>query len=310
MEEDREEVKRVLSGADMVFVTAGMGGGTGTGAAPVVAEIAKELGALTVGIVSKPFNFEGLKRLQRAEQGIKEMREQVDTLIVIPNQRLFAVVDKSTPLLDAFKVADDVLLHATKGISDLITVPGLINLDFADVRTIMSEMGDALMGTGYAKSEGKALQAAQQAISSPLLEGVSIRGARGVLVNITGGRDMSLYEVSEATSIIYEEAGEDANVIFGAVIDENLNDEVFITVIATGFSAEGRGVLQPPKQENNGEATAPKLLDLPTFMREKKKKNEEASSARPAAKNKTENISFDDEIDDLDIPTFLRKQMD
>lgn len=310
MEEDREEVKRVLSGADMVFVTAGMGGGTGTGAAPVVAEIAKELGALTVGIVSKPFNFEGLKRLQRAEQGIKEMRDQVDTLIVIPNQRLFAVVDKSTPLLDAFKVADDVLLHATKGISDLITVPGLINLDFADVRTIMSEMGDALMGTGYAKSEGKALQAAQQAISSPLLEGVSIRGARGVLVNITGGRDMSLYEVSEATTIIYEEAGEDANVIFGAVIDENLNDEVFITVIATGFSAEGRSVVQPPRQENNAEATAPKLLDLPTFMREKKKKTEEVNPARPAAKNKTENISFDDEIDDLDIPTFLRKQMD
>ncbi|MCB0286059.1 MAG: cell division protein FtsZ, partial [Calditrichaeota bacterium] len=192
VDEDREEVKRSIAGADMVFVTAGMGGGTGTGAAPVVAEIAKEMGALTVGIVSKPFNFEGIKRLQRAEAGIQEMRRQVDTLIVIPNQRLFAVVDKSTPLLDAFKVADEVLLHATKGISDLITVPGLINLDFADVRTIMSEMGDALMGTGHASGESKAVQAAQQAISSPLLEGVSIRGARGVLVNITGGTDMSL----------------------------------------------------------------------------------------------------------------------
>ncbi len=202
LEEDLEEVRKVLGGADMVFVTGGMGGGTGTGAAPLVAQIAKEMGALTVGIVTKPFNFEGLKRMQRAEQGIQEMRKSVDTLIVIPNQRLFAVVDKSTPLLDAFKVADDVLLHATKGISDLITVPGLINLDFADVRTIMSEMGDALMGTGYAKGEGKAIQAGQQAISSPLLEGVSIRGARGVLVNITGGADMSLYEVSEATQII------------------------------------------------------------------------------------------------------------
>ncbi len=308
MDEDREEIKKVLSGADMVFVTAGMGGGTGTGAAPVVAEIAKELGALTVGIVSKPFNFEGLKRLQRAEAGIDEMRKTVDTLIVIPNQRLFAVVDKSTPLLDAFKVADDVLLHATKGISDLITVPGLINLDFADVRTIMSEMGDALMGTGYAKSDGKAVQAAQQAISSPLLEGVSIRGARGVLVNITGGTDMSLYEVSEATTIIYEEAGEDANVIFGAVIDQNLTDEVFITVIATGFNVEDRKVVQPPKDD--AAAPSPKLLDLPTFMREKKKKTDEASGSKQVARTKSENISFDDEIDDLDIPTFLRKQMD
>ncbi len=309
MDEDREEIKKVLSGADMVFVTAGMGGGTGTGAAPVVAEIAKELGALTVGIVSKPFNFEGLKRLQRAEAGIDEMRKTVDTLIVIPNQRLFAVVDKSTPLLDAFKVADDVLLHATKGISDLITVPGLINLDFADVRTIMSEMGDALMGTGYAKSDGKAVQAAQQAISSPLLEGVSIRGARGVLVNITGGTDMSLYEVSEATTIIYEEAGEDANVIFGAVIDQNLTDEVFITVIATGFNVEDRKVVQPPKDD--AAAPSPKLLDLPTFMREKKKKTDEATgSSKQVARTKSENISFDDEIDDLDIPTFLRKQMD
>ncbi len=307
IEEDREEVKRILQGADMIFVTAGMGGGTGTGAAPVVAEIAKELGALTVGIVSKPFNFEGLKRLQRAEQGIQEMRRQVDTLIVIPNQRLFAVVDKSTPLLDAFKVADQVLLHATKGISDLITVPGLINLDFADVRTIMSEMGDALMGTGHAGGEGKAVQAAQQAISSPLLEGVSIRGARGVLVNITGGIDMSLYEVSEATTIIYEEAGEDANVIFGAVIDENLSDEIFITVIATGFNTDGKGVLQPPKMAAENPPANSRLLDLPTFMREKKKRSEDGE-ATPGTR-KTGTFGSDD-IDDLDIPTFLRKQMD
>ncbi len=307
MEEDREDIKKILDGADMIFVTAGMGGGTGTGAAPVVAEIAKDMGALTVGIVSKPFNFEGIKRLQRAEQGIQEMRKQVDTLIVIPNQRLFAVVDKSTPLLDAFKVADEVLLHATKGISDLITVPGLINLDFADVRTIMSEMGDALMGTGHSTGEGKAVQAAQQAISSPLLEGVSIRGARGVLVNITGGTDMSLFEVSEATTIIYEEAGEDANVIFGAVIDENLTDEIFITVIATGFNAEGRGALQPPKSMAENPSVNSRLLDLPTFMREKKKRVDDGA-ANPAIR-KTGTLGNDD-IDDLDIPTFLRKQMD
>ena len=307
VEEDREELKKSLAGADMVFVTAGMGGGTGTGAAPVVAEVAKELGALTVGIVSKPFNFEGLKRQQRADAGISEMRKMVDTLIVIPNQRLFAVVDKSTPLLDAFKVADQVLLHATKGISDLITVPGLINLDFADVRTIMSEMGDALMGTGHAGGEGKATQAAQQAISSPLLEGVSIRGAKGVLVNITGGTDLSLYEVSEATTIIYEEAGEDANVIFGAVVDENLTDEMFITVIATGFEAEGRKGLLTPKSEE--EQPGNKLLDLPTFMRDKKNTADEES--KPKVVFNTDNPVFkDSDVEDLDIPTFLRKQID
>lgn len=308
IEEDRDEVARVLTGADMVFVTAGMGGGTGTGAAPVVAEIAKEMGALTVGIVTKPFTFEGLKRSQRAEQGIQEMRKQVDTLIVIPNQRLFAVVDKSTPLLDAFKVADDVLRHATKGISDLITVPGLINLDFADVRTIMAEMGDALMGTGYARGEGKSVQAAQQAIASPLLEGVSIRGAKGVLVNITGGVEMSLFEISEATTIIYEEAGEDANVIFGAVVDEDLKDEIFITVIATGFHSDDRAVVRT--SETAAVEANSKVLDLPTFLRERKKKTEETAEAKPNAQTKSDGVTFDTEIDDLDIPTFLRKQMD
>ena len=309
MEEDREQIKKALQGADMVFVTAGMGGGTGTGAAPVVAQVAKELNALTVGIVTKPFHFEGLKRMQRADAGIKELRKQVDTLIVIPNQRLFAVVDKSTPLLDAFKVADDVLLHATKGISDLITVPGLINLDFADVRTIMAEMGDALMGTGVATGEGKAVQAAQQAISSPLLEGVSIRGARGVLVNITGGNAMSLYEVSEATTIIYEEAGEDANVIFGAVIDESLGEEVFITVIATGFNTDLPRQVEPPAEREEQNSANGKLLDLPTFMREKKKKTEDmpAKAEKPKLE---EGRDVDHDLDDLDIPTFLRKQMD
>ena len=307
VEEDREEVKRALAGADMVFVTAGMGGGTGTGAAPVVAEIARELGALTVVIVTKPFNFEGLKRQQRAEAGIAEMRKHVDTLIVIPNQRLFAVVDKSTPLLDAFKVADEVLLHATKGISDLITIPGLINLDFADVRTIMSEMGDALMGTGHASGEGRAIQAAQQAISSPLLEGVSIRGARGVLVNITGGTDLSLFEVSEATSIIYEEAGEDANVIFGAVINEELTDEIFITVIATGFNSHDKVSLEPPAQSTDalGSVLNQRNIDLPTFMRNKDARKDESGN-----QTRKPDTLGDDDIDDLDIPTFLRKQMD
>lgn len=313
IDEDREEVKRMLNGADMIFVTAGFGGGTGTGAAPVVAEIAQELNALTVGIVSKPFHFEGIKRMERAEQGINEMRKYVDTLIVIPNQRLFAVVDKKTPLRDAFKVADQVLLHATKGISDLITVPGLVNLDFADVRTIMAEMGDALMGTGQANGEGKAVHAAQQAISSPLLEGVSIRGAKGVLVNITGGEDLSLYDVSEATTIIYEEAGEGANVIFGAVIDENLTDEIFITVIATGFSAAEVPV---PKiqREVNKEASN---FNIPTYMRDQKKNEAADEPAQPQEEpkkiqslGKMEEFPFENGLEDLDIPTFLRKQMD
>lgn len=313
IDEDREEVKRTLSGADMIFVTAGFGGGTGTGAAPVVAEIAHELNALTVGIVSKPFHFEGLKRMERAEQGINEMRKYVDTLIVIPNQRLFAVVDKKTPLRDAFKVADQVLLHATKGISDLITVPGLVNLDFADVRTIMAEMGDALMGTGQATGEGMAVHAAQQAISSPLLEGVSIRGAKGVLVNITGGEDLSLYDVSEATTIIYEEAGENANVIFGAVIDENLSDEIFITVIATGFSAEEIPVPKIQREVNKEAGN----FNIPTYIRDKKKSEfiedsteKEEEPKKIQSLGKMDEFPFDNGLEDLDIPTFLRKQMD
>jgi len=307
IEEDREEVFRMLSGADMVFVTAGMGGGTGTGAAPIVAEIAKEINALTVGIVTKPFTFEGIKRQERADLGISEMRKYVDTLIVIPNQRLFAVVDKTTPLRDAFKIADQVLLHATRGISDLILVPGLVNLDFADVKTIMAEMGDALMGTGYAKGEGKAVHAAQQAISSPLLEGVSIKGARGLLVNICGGSDLSLYDVNEATSIISEEAGEDANVIFGAVIDEKLSEEIFITVIATGFNNQQTTVPKADR-ELRMEETSEKL-SIPTFIRDKKKQEQEGTQKIPPL-GKTEEFPFDDNMEDLDIPTFLRKQMD
>lgn len=308
LEEDREEVTNSLAGADMIFVTGGMGGGTCTGAAPIVAEIAKELNALTVGIVTKPFTFEGAHRMRRAETGIDEMRRYVDTLIVIPNQRLFAVVDKTTPLRDAFKVADEILLHATKGISDLISIPGLVNLDFADVNTVMSEMGDALMGTGNATGEGKAIHAAQQAISSPLLEGVSIAGAKGVLVNITGGADLSLYDVSEATTIIYEEAGESANVIFGAVIDEKLSDEIFITVIATGFNVEEKTLPMPGKEIKEDVTSG--NLNIPTFIREKKKREQENPAASSSSMGKTEEFPFDTGLDDLDIPTFLRKQMD
>ncbi len=235
LEEDADEVGDMVSGADMIFITAGMGGGTGTGAAPVLAEIARQKGALTVAIVTRPFHFEGGKRSQKAENGIKELKEKADTLIVIPNERLLTIVDRSTLLVEAFAQADEVLYQATKGISDLIAVPGLINCDFADVRTVMLERGDALMGTGIANGDERAESAAQTAISSPLLEDVSISGARGVLVNITGGEDMTLFDVNAATSIIYQAAGNDANIIFGAVIDPKLKDQIRVTVIATGF---------------------------------------------------------------------------
>jgi cell division protein FtsZ len=236
--EDTETLRQQLSGADMVFVTAGMGGGTGTGGAPVVAKVAKELGALTVAVVTKPFHFEGKKRMRQAQDGLRYLKDSVDTLIAIPNQRLLAVAEKHSSLLETFKQADDVLLQAVRGISDLITVHGLINLDFADVRTIMSEMGMAMMGSGAATGANRAVEAAQKAIASPLLEDVSIRGAKGVLINITGGHDLSLHEVDAAASLVQEEADEDANIIFGAVIDETLKDEIRLTVIATGFGEE------------------------------------------------------------------------
>jgi len=238
IEEDRNAVYDALVESDMVFITAGMGGGTGTGASPVVAEIARDIGALTVGIITKPFIFEGPRRMQRAEEGILQLKENVDTLIVIPNERLLTIVPKNTPLDSGFRYADEILFNATKGISDLITVTGLVNLDFADVRAVMGEMGDALMGCGVASGENRARLAAEQAIHSPLLEEVSISGALGVLVNVTGGPDMSLHEVSEAAGIISEEAGKKANLIFGAVIDDTINDELKITVIATGLSAQ------------------------------------------------------------------------
>jgi len=237
IEETRQEVLTTIGTPNLVFITAGMGGGTGTGAAPVMAEIAKSTGALTIAVVTKPFRFEGVKRMKKAEEGLEELKSKVDTLITIPNERLLEIVDKKTTLTQAFATADEVLHQATKGISDLITIPGLINCDFADVRTVMQEMGEALMGTGYAEGDERAIDAARQAISSPLLENISISGAKGVLINITGGEDMTLFDVNTATSLIYDESGADANIIFGAVIDPTMTDKMRVTVIATGFGA-------------------------------------------------------------------------
>ncbi len=292
-EEDREQIARILQGADMVFVTAGLGGGTGTGAAPIVAAVSKELGILTVAVVTKPFTFEGRKRAQQAEQGLAELRGVVDTLIAIPNQRLLAVVERGTPLLEAFKVADSVLHQAVQGISDLILVPGLINLDFADVRTIMSGMGMALMGTGVGKGEHRALDAAQKAVASPLLDETSIEGARGILINFTGGPDLSIHEVEEAARVVQEAAHEEAHIIFGAVIDEALQDEVRLTVIATGFS-------------ERKEATGPggKVVDLTKTPR--------PTPASPWRRRTAEIRAEGDEpaAEDLDVPAFLRRQAD
>tara|TARA_B100001123_G_scaffold250547_1_gene279631 strand:+ start:1 stop:1023 length:1023 start_codon:yes stop_codon:yes gene_type:complete len=239
VEENRDVLVKALDGCDMVFITAGMGGGTGTGAAPAIAKITRELGALTVGVVTKPFAFEGPKRKERAKGGIEELKQNCDTLLVIPNETLLEITEKTTSVNDSFKLADSVLYQATKGISDLINVPGLINLDFADVKTVMQNMGDAIMGTGEAHGEERAVLAAQQAINSPLLQDSSIKGSKGLLVNITGPEDMSIHELNSASSIIYEEAGEEANVILGCVIDDNLKDEVRVTVIATGLNEEG-----------------------------------------------------------------------
>jgi len=247
LEEDEALVIDALKGSDMVFVTAGMGGGTGTGGAPLVARIARELGALTVGVVTRPFGFEGKRRNAAANEGLKALKDAVDTLIVIPNEKLLKIVGTDTPLTAAFSMADDVLLQATRGISDLITVPGLVNLDFADVKTIMANMGDALMGTGVAEGPDRAALATRQAISSPLLDDVNISGARGVLVNITGGPSMTLHEIAEATSLVQQTVGDDANIIFGAVIDESNDAEFRVTVIATGFGNE-RAVAAVPRE--------------------------------------------------------------
>ncbi|MGE5528030.1 MAG: cell division protein FtsZ [Patescibacteria group bacterium] len=263
--ESKDEIISVLKGADMVFLTAGMGGGTGTGAAPFVAELSRQLGALTVAVVTKPFSFEGRVRSTQAEQGLVNLRDQVDTLITIPNERLLEVVDRNTPVIEAFRIADDVLRQGVQGISDLITVTGLINVDFADVRTIMSQAGSALMGIGVARGDNRAVEAARAAISSPLLE-TSIDGAKGVLLNITGGRNLGLFEVNEAAAVITEAAEPEANIIFGAVIDEALEDEVRVTVIATGFE-ERRA--RRPSLNLDLRPFAGEDLDIPTFLRRK-----------------------------------------
>ncbi|MBM4169783.1 MAG: cell division protein FtsZ [Ignavibacteria bacterium] len=308
VEEDREEIARALTGSDMVFVTAGMGGGTGTGGGPLVSNIAKSVGALVVGIITKPFASEGKKRREQADLGIEEMKKQVDTLIIIPNQKLLDIIDRRTPLLDAFELANQVLYNATRGISEVITVPGLINVDFADVRTIMREMGDALMGTGVATGENRAIEAANAAISSPLLEGISIAGAQGILVNITGGKDMTLVEVDEATGIIHEAAGDDANVILGTVIDDEMTEEITVTVIATGFNKKAaavkpsRPVTTLVERIPSGPAELQKF-DEPTFRR--RGVELPFSAFRDGAEEK-------EKIDktDPDKPAFLRKIMD
>lgn len=303
IEEDRDKVAALLQGADLVFVTAGMGGGTGTGAAPLAAEIAREQGALTVAIVTKPFEFEGRKRINRALAGIEELRTRVDTLIVIPNQRLLSIVDPSTRLIDAFLMADDVLLRATRGISDLITIPGLINCDFADVRTVMMEMGDAMMGSGVGSGENKAANAARMAINSPLLEDVNISGAKGVLINVTGSPDLALYEVNEATMVIYDAAGSDANIIFGAVIDPSLEDEIRVTVIATGFGSAKRQMIERLEQPEPVDLFERRSAEMPFASR--------LASLECRAANGEDFASVTSEAidtEDLDVPAFLRNR--
>ena len=318
--EDQDKIKEHLAGSDMIFITAGMGGGTGTGGAPVIARLAREVGALTVGVVTKPFIFEGKKRMRQSEEGIEELKANVDTLIVIPNQRLLSIAAKTTTMLEAFHKADDVLLQAVRGISDLIITPGLINLDFADVRTVMAEMGLALMGAASASGENRAVEAAQKAISSPLLEDISIQGARGVLINITGGPDLCLHEVNEAASMIQEEAHEDANIIFGAVIDENMTDDIRITVIATGFGEvkeETKPVQHNVAPMANAASKNKKIvhlgtivddLDTPTWQR--KKQGTEETETVTLNKSSFQFNKNQDEDDIYDIPTFLRRQMD
>jgi cell division protein FtsZ len=290
----------------MVFVTAGMGGGTGTGAGPVIAEIAKASGALVVAVVTKPFAFEGKKKMKQAEEGLRKLNEVVDTVITIPNQRLLSVACKNTSLTDAFRKADEVLFQAVKGISDVITVSGLVNVDFADVKTVMSEMGRALMGSGIARGENRAQEAARRAISSPLLEDISISGAKGVLINITGSSDMNIHDVNEASSLIYEEVHEDAHIIFGAVVDETMGEEVRVTVIATGF-----GVAEQKKvpRELLPHADVIEDLDVPTVMRSNEKKSMELKTGELRRYAQMGGLNVNDD-DIYDTPTFLRKQAD
>ncbi len=322
IEENRDEVSRVLSNADLVFITCGMGGGTGTGAAPVVAELAREIGALTVGIVTRPFLFEGRKRMRQAEQGINEMRKHVDTMIVVPNERLLAVVGKGIPFQDALKKADEVLLHATQGISSLISVTGLVNVDFADVRTVMQNGGSALMGTGIGRGENRSVEAAQQAISSPLLDNISVSGATGVLINITGGQDLSLGEVHQINEIVHDAVGDDAEIIFGAVHEPAMQGEIRVTVIATGFDQEvqasGMGGLA-------GATSAPEIVraaggaPVIPFPASRPGRKPAPSGTPPAPRPPVEpsrrpgsapTDRAGQDLSDMEIPTFIRRQMD
>ncbi|HSM06897.1 MAG TPA: cell division protein FtsZ [Longimicrobiales bacterium] len=324
--ESEDEVRKVLAGADLVFVTAGMGGGTGTGAAPIVADIAREQGALTIGVVTRPFAFEGKKRARQAEQGLAELKRSVDTVIVVPNDRLLSVVPKGTTFKDALKKADEVLLHATQGISDLIRVSGEVNVDFADVRTIMSSRGPALMGSGFGEGENRAEEAAQEAISSPLLDNVSIQGAKGVLINITGGMDLGIDEVTQISTIIQEAAGDEAEIIFGAVHDPEMQKQVRVTVIATGFDADvEQGVIRPEfRRAPTPPARQPEVRAQPQVQRQvamggggptpiggaRSVPGTSPMPRTPTAGPPPLPMTSAEEVRELDIPTFIRRRHD
>lgn len=310
VEESRKQLQEVLKGADMVFVTAGMGGGTGTGAAPAIAQISRELGALTIGVVTRPFGFEGRKRATNAQSGIELMREAVDTLIIIPNDRLLQIVDKKTPMIQAFREADNVLRQGVQGISDLIAVPGLINLDFADVKTIMTNQGTALMGIGVAKGPNRAVEAAKKAISSPLLE-TSINGAQGVLMNITGGSDLSLFEVQEAADLVSSASDHELNMIFGSIINDSLKDEIMITVIATGFVDQEKRSVTPAAEPVRESRTRLQRQDQPRreqLIREETVPAYERQWQQPEEKIQDKGLNRQDVEDSLDIPAFLRNR--
>ena len=324
IEENRDEVAEALAGSDMVFVTAGMGGGTGTGAAPTVAEIAREVGALTVGIVSLPFRMEGMPRMRNAQAGIDSLKRSADTVIIIPNQRLLEISSEDTTLTEAFLIADDVLLQATRGISDLITIPGEVNLDFNDVRTVMQAGGDALMGTAEASGENRAITAAEKALNSPLLDNVSVAGAQGVLVNISASSELKLFEMDKAVNLITDAVGHEANIIWGTVLDDNLGDELRVTVIATGFNTDSPQKLNEPNIGISYSKFTPEptvSTDIPAFIRKIESENteldteekpeekleekpEEKSEEKPEEKPKVDTIS----LNDLQYPTFLRRQ--
>ena len=313
VEENREIIINAIESADMVFITAGMGGGTGTGAAPAIAKIAKELDALTVGIVTKPFRFEGPQRMKRAMIGIEEMEKNCDTLLAIPNEILLKITDLDTTVKQSFKLADRVLHQATKGISDLINRPGLINLDFADVKTTMKNMGGAIMGTGIAKGQEKAILAAQEAINSPLLQDASIKGAKGLLVNITGPEDMTMHELNAASNIIYEEAGEEANVILGCILDNQITDEIQVTVIATGLNENTKNThLEPNRYSNDDTVLQPRFK--PQNIAQGSSINTSIENENSSDNKKESYNSSNDEVvnevlkDDLDIPTFMRNR--